>query len=278
MRFHLVNDFIIFKMVKKIIISLFFLLPLIQVSSQVLPEPPVPPRLVNDLSGILDKQSVDNLERALMGFSNETSTQIAIVTLNDISGYEISDFSFRLAEKWGIGQKDKRNGILILVKPKTSQSKGEAFIAVGYGLEGAVPDVVAKRIVQNEMIPYFRANDYGGGLIAGTNILMEITRGEYTADKYLERSTIAAKPVAIAIVIIFFILMAVVISKGQKVRSSSIGHDLPFWVLLSMLGSSGTRNRSGGWDNFSSGSGSFGGGFGGFGGGSFGGGGAGGSW
>lgn len=255
----------------KYAIVLFFLSLISLTSAQTFPEQPSPPRLVNDFSGILDENSSNQLEQALAQFAQETSTQIAIVTLNDISGYDPSDYAFRLAESWGIGQKGKSNGILILIKPKIGTEKGEAFIAVGYGLEGVVPDAVARRIVQNEMIPRFRENNYAGGLMAGVTVLTEITRGEYTADAYVERSAGAGGAVVLLIVIFIVVFIAV---KGQKTQSSSIGKELPFLVLLSMLGS-GSRH-SGSWGSFSSGSG--GGGFGGFGGGSFGGGGAGGSW
>lgn len=251
-------------------------------NAQDLPEPPVPPRLVNDFSGLLDASAREQLEAALAQFDRETSTQIAIVTINDLAGYDVSDFAFRLAEKWGIGQKDKRNGILILVKPKTGNEKGQVFIATGYGLEGAVPDAVAHRIVDLEILPRFRQNDYAGGLQAAATVLMDLTRGEYTADAYIEKSGSGSEHVAGIIFLFFFFLVIFFVVKGQKTKSSAIGHDLPFWVLMSMLGS-GSRH-SGSWDSFSSGSGGFGGfgggggGFGGFGGGSFGGGGAGGSW
>jgi uncharacterized protein len=126
------------------------------------------------------------------------------------------------------------------------------------------------------MIPRFKNNDYAGGIAAGVSVLMELTRGEYTADKYMERTGSSGGLFGgLGIIIIFFILLLTSLGR-QRARHSSIGHDLPFWVLLSMMGS-GHRSHSGSWGSFSSGTGSFGG-FGGFGGGSFGGGGAGGSW
>lgn len=250
--------------------------------AQTFPEPTNPPRLVNDFSGLLDVSAREQLEASLVQFDRETSTQIAIVTINDLAGYDISDYAFRLAEKWGIGQKEKRNGILILVKPKTGNEKGQVFIATGYGLEGAVPDAVAHRIVDLEILPRFRQNDYAGGLQAAAVVLMDLTRGEYTADAYIEKTKNGSGHFGGVVFLLFFFLIIFFVVKGQNTKSSAIGRDLPFWVLLSMLGS-GSRH-SGSWDSFSSGSGSFGGfgsgggGFGGFGGGSFGGGGAGGSW
>ena len=261
---------------------ILFILTLLSPSfGQTFPEKPQTPRLVNDFSKILDDGSLNQLEHLLVQFSNETSTQIAIVVLNDLDGYAISDYAFRLAEKWGIGQKDSNNGILVLLKPKLGNEKGEAFIAVGYGLEGAVPDAVARRIVNNEMIPLFRQNNYAGGLQAGVAVLMDITRGEYTGGKYMERTKDSSEAIGGVLFVMILFLVIFTIFRGKKAQSSSIGKELPFWVLLSMLGS-GSRH-SGSWGGFSSGSGGFGGGrsgggFGGFGGGSFGGGGAGGSW
>ena len=151
------------------------------------PSPPQPLRLVNDFAGILPQQKVMMLNEKLAEFARETSTQITVVTVNDLHGYDKADYAVRLAEKWGIGQKGKDNGILILVKPKTSESTGKVFIAVGYGLEGVVPDVVAKEtIVENEMIPWFKKGDYFIGIDRATNVLMGLTKKEFTAEQYIQ--------------------------------------------------------------------------------------------
>ncbi len=245
-----------------------------------LPERPTPPRIVNDFAGIFDQGQAEEMERSLVQFNNETSTQVAVVTIPDLEGYDAGDYTFRLAEKWGVGQKGKNNGILILVKPKTTDSKGHAFIATGYGVEGAVPDAIAKRIVENEMIPQFKNNDYYGGVNAGVKVIMELTRGEYTADEYVQKNSGKTGGSVFIVFIIIFIIIFTMARKAKNTNNSSIGRSLPFWMLMSMLGSSG--RHSGSWGNFNSGGGSFGGGggggFSGFGGGSFGGGGAGGSW
>lgn len=244
------------------------------------PKRPSPPRLVNDFAGIFDQNQVQTLENTLVQFNNQTSTQVAVVTLSDLKGYDAGDYSFQLAEKWGVGQKGKNNGILILIKPKTKDSNGQAFIATGYGVEGAVPDAVARRIVDNEMIPHFKANKYYDGVVAGVNVIMELTYGEYTADAYVQKTSGKAGAVAFIVVFIFIILIFTMAGRANRIKNSSIGGSLPFWMLLSMMGSGSSGRHSGHWGNFNSGGGSFGGGggFGGFGGGSFGGGGAGGSW
>lgn len=262
-----------------ILLVVLFLGPVAS-SGQDFPERPQPPRLINDFADVLDSRAENVLEQELVAFARQTSTQIAVVTISDLEGYDKADYAFQLAEKWGIGQKGKDNGVLILVQPKIGNKRGQAFIATGYGLEGVVPDAVARRIVDNEMIPRFKRNDYAGGIAAGVSVLMELTRGEYTAEGYLKKTGSSGSMLGgIGIIVFFFIILLTSLGR-QRARHSSIGHDLPFWVLLSMLGS-GSRSQTGSWGSFSSGSGPFGGsggGFGGFGGGSFGGGGAGGSW
>src|SRR5512133_1583407 len=139
--------------------------------AQEIPEKPVPQRLVNDFTQTLNQQETGALERKLVAFNDSTSTQIAIVIVPSLQGYDKSDYAQRLAEKWGIGQKGLNNGILILVKPKTADSNGQVFIAPGYGLEGIVPDLTAAEIIDNEMIPSFRENDYYGALDKASNTL-----------------------------------------------------------------------------------------------------------
>jgi len=247
--------------------------------AQDIPEPPSPPRLVNDLAGILTPDQVSQLENRLVLFNDSTSTQIAVVIVPSLNGYDKADFTYRLAEKWGVGQKGKNNGIVVMIKPKTSAEKGEAFIASGYGLEGVVPDITAKRIIENEMIPHFARDDYYGGINAGVNTLMGLVKGEYTAEQYNKKAQ--KNPVAY-LVPIFIMLLVFFIIRVSRARSYSVGKSLPFWTAFWLLGSMGRGSHSGTWNSFSSGSGGFGGGggggFGGFGGGSFGGGGAGGSW
>jgi uncharacterized protein len=245
-----------------------------RLTAQDLPEPPNPPRLVNDLAGILSAGEIQALENKLVAFNDSSSTQIAVVIVPSLNGYEKMDYTYRLAEKWGIGQKGKNNGLLIMVKPKTATEKGEVFIAPGYGLEGVIPDAICKRIVDNEMIPYFREGNYYGGIEAATSTIMSLAKGEYTADQYAKGKK--AGPYALLIPVIIMAIVFFLIRSGRA-RSHSIGKNIPFWTAFWLLGSMGSGSHSGSWNNFSSGGGG-GGGFGGFGGGSFGGGGAGGSW
>lgn len=260
---------------KKLVVLLVVLSWYFTVSAQI-PERPSPPRLVNDFAEVLDQDEQNSMERILEQFARETSTQIVVVTVNDLHGYDPGDFAFRLGEAWGIGQKDKDNGLVILLKPKKDNERGQVFIATGYGLEGVLPDAVVNgAIIDTEMIPYFKDGKYYSGLQSGINVIMDITRGEYTARYYQEnyaRETGGPLPV---IIIFLFIFVLFPLLRGRRRRYYSPGKSLPFWIALGLM--SGGHSHRGSFGNFSSGRGSFGG-FGGFGGGSFGGGGAGGSW
>lgn len=258
--------------------ALFFL-QVNTLSSQSIPDRPNPPRLVNDFAGMLNAQEVNALENKLVGFSDSTTTQIAIVTVSSLDGTDISEYAQNLAEKWGIGQKGLNNGVLILIKPKTSDSRGYAKIAPGYGLEGALPDIACGEIVDYEIIPAFKNNDFYGGLDKATSTIMSLVRGEFTAADYGNRGKKSSgKGILVgAILIGIFILISIIsgASKGGNNKNISSG-GLPFWLLLSMMNSG--RGHGGSWGGFSGGGGGSSGGFGGFGGGSFGGGGASGSW
>ena len=267
-------------MTKKIILLVLFILPLIHFSAfseNVFPEKLNPPRIVNDYTNFLSQKENAYLENKLVKFNNETSTQIAIVIVKSLNGYDKSDYAARLGEKWGVGQKGSNNGLLILIKPKYAREKGEVFIATGYGLEGAVPDAVAKRIVEREIIPNFKNGLYFKGLNSAVDRIIELTKGEYTSNEYMKKNTEGAGSVIGFFMLFFIIIIFSIIGKFRRARHYSLGHNIPLWTAL-WLASSSSHSSGSSWNSFSSGSGSFGGGFGGFGGGGFGGGGAGGSW
>jgi uncharacterized protein len=243
------------------------------------PDRPVPPRLVNDFAGMLNQDEINSLEQKLVAFNDSTSTQIAIVTVPNLMGYDKADYAQRLAEKWGIGQKGLNNGILILVKPQQPDSNGQVFITQGYGLEGAIPDLTCLQIVDNDILPSFRKNEIYEGLNNATNTLMALARGEFSAEEYGQRAkknTGQKIPFGLIVFIIFIVIMLISRGSGGSNQRNISSKGLPMWLLLSMM-NSGRGSHGGSWGGFSGGGGG-GGGFGGFGGGSFGGGGAGGSW
>ena len=257
---------------------IFFVLmqvPGIELIAQVPPRPE-PPRLVSDFAGILTAQELSALEIKLVEFSQQTSNQIVIVTLNSLGGMDRSQMAYSIGQQWGVGRSDFSNGLVILVKPKIANERGEAFIATGYGLEGALPDATCRRIIDNEMIPHFMNDDYYSGLNAALNIIIPITKNEYNHQEYMNQTEGSPLGGFLIIIIIFAFIIALARRKGG---GSNMGggnrKELSGWELF-LLGSILSSGKSSG-RGF--GGGSFGGGgFGGFGGGGFGGGGAGGSW
>ena len=258
---------------------LFFTISVDRIYSQNIPERPNPPRLVNDFAGMLKADEVNSLENKLVAFNDSTSTQIAIVIVPSLGGYDKADYAQTLAEKWGIGRKGSNNGVLILIKPNRPDSKGEVQIATGYGLEGAIPDITCAEIIDREIVPAFREGNYFEGLNNATNTLMSLARGEFTAAQYgqkAKKSTGKGVPLGLMIIVVFVIISMISRNSGGSNNKHISTGGLPFWMLLGMMNSG--RGSGGSWGGFSGGGGGGGGGFGGFGGGSFGGGGAGGSW
>jgi len=248
------------------------------------PDKPNPERLVNDFAAMFNTGEVNMLENKLVDFSNRTTTQMVLVTLPDLRNEDISMVATEIGQKWRVGSEKFDNGIVILIKPKTAAAKGEVFIATGYGLEGVIPDAIAKRIVDYEILPAFREGNYFQGVEQAITTMMELSLGEYSAKEYEEKSEKGNVPgIAILLIVVFFIFIFSAAGKAGNMSKRTISGkgNLPFWILLGMLMNSGSKGK-GSWGGFSSGRGSFGGGsgggFGGFGGGSFGGGGAGGSW
>jgi uncharacterized protein len=240
------------------------------------PAKPSPARLVNDYINKLTPEQEEALERKLVAYDDSTSNQIAIVTIGDIGDYDISDFAVALAREWKIGT-EKNNGILILVLEDKERGKRKVWIEVGYGLEGAIPDITAKQIIEADIVPNFKADDIYRGLDEGTSDLMRAAAGEYKAPAgYSDRKKGkggGSIPVAMIIFIVIMIIISNINKRGGGGMMSRRGYRRwdnnvpPIWFP----GGGG----GGGWGGGGS---SGGGGFGGFGGGSFGGGGAGGDW
>ncbi len=225
--------------------------------------------LVQDYANLLTPEEKKNFEVQLNQISRETSSQILLVTVTDLFGYDKNDYASRLGEAWGVGGK-KDNGVVILILPKTDEHKGEISIQTGYGIEGLIPDITAERIVQQEMIPQFKNGQFGAGIQAAIGVIVKLTKGEFKADQYGQSESDGAM---IFIVLVFFLILFVILKAKIKGGGQNFGSTAAGLGAASFLSGMG-RPSSGGFGGFSSGSG----GFGGFGGGSFGGGGAGGSW
>ena len=239
-----------------------------------IPLKPNPPRLVNDYANIIPDGDEAQMEKYLEQLALSSKTRVVVVTTPTLNNYEKAQFAYEIGERWGVGDKEFDNGVVMLVKPKEVDGKGSTFIATGYGLEGIIPDAIAKRIVEQEMIPRFKQQDYVGGIAAGLQVVSDLALKEYPASAYAQKSKkkTRVKGIGGGIIFIIFIIFAI-LSRINRARHYSMGSGTSIWTALflanAMRGSSG-----GSWSDFSSGSG----GFGGFGGGSFGGGGAGGDW
>jgi uncharacterized protein len=240
---------------------LFCLIAAGQIFAQV-PERPNPPHLVNDLAGMLSEEEAQRLEYKLVALDDSTGNQIAILTVPNLNDNDISAFANEVFNNWGIGHKDKNNGILILL----ARDERKSHIEVGYGLEGAIPDVVCKRILQDVMKPLFKQGQFYEGLHQGTDILAKLSSGEYKASDYAspkkygrgKAAPLTGMQKIIGFIVLLLILWAVIKNP---------------WLLLLFMNSGGRRG-GGGFGDFSGGRGDFGG----FGGGSSGGGGASGDW
>ncbi len=211
------------------------------------------------------------LNAKLEQFERDTSNQILIWVDEKIpEGFTLEDFTVRAAQKWGAGQKKEDNGAILFVFTGDRKVR----IEVGYGLEGAVPDVTAKRIIENEIVPRFREGDYPGGVAAGADAMMAATKGEYqgtgrTVDEGRRRRSGELSCLVAAVFLGVFVFLPLLVRSRRAFRT----HGGRGWW-------SGGGWGGGGWSGGGFGGGGWSGGGGGFsgGGGSFGGGGASGSW
>jgi uncharacterized protein len=246
-------------------------------------------KLVFDEANILDDRQEKSLEQKLELFAVNSSNEIYVVIVPDLCGMERAQFAIELGELWGAGQKAEDNGIIVLVKPKTAESRGQTFLAIGRGLEAVIPDAQTFLIIDNEMLPRFRNNDMYGGIDAATTTLMQLATGEYNIDtyrqKYEKKGSESGSTMFLIILLVLLFFLAV---KFFQVRQYARLNNIGFWAAWTLLNAARSRQR-GYWGDFNSGTGGFGGfggggssgggGFGNFGGGgSFGGGGAGGDW
>ncbi len=236
--------------------------------------------LVNDYVGILNLSKRNNIEKTLVEFSKATGVQIAIVIVSELCGYDKANYATILGEKWGVGQKGKDNGIVMLIKPTGSKGQRGAFIAIGYGLESVIPDVIAKEIIDREMIPHFKKKDFHTGISSACMVLMKLAQKEFSPEEYSK--TGKKKRWSLPVFIVLLVILVFVFNIYKGARSYALTNSIGFWTALIMI-STASRSHRGYYNSFSSGSNSFGGlgsgsGFSGFGSGSFGGGGAGGSW
>ncbi len=262
---------------KRILVFCFLLLAIFT-KAQDIEKAPNPPRLVNDFAHVLSQDQIDALERKLVAYDDSTSIQIAIITVQTTGDYVIEDYARKILREWGVGNKKTNNGIVLLAAIKDRKVR----IETGYGMEGAIPDITAKQIIETEITPNFRTENYYRGFDEAADAIIQAARGEYKAPAGYNDRRKGKGGAPIAGVIFVFIIILFVLSRigggkggGGMMTRSGI---LP-WILVNSILNSG--GRGGGWGGGGGGGwsgGGGGGGFGGFGGGSGGGGGASGGW
>ncbi len=230
--------------------------------------PPSPAKLVNDYSGTLTAEQIATLEHKLVKYDDSTSNQFAVVLVKSTDGYSIEDAAIELGRKWGVGNKDFNNGLVILI----ATDDRKMTIQMGYGLEGAITDLQSKSIIDNAFTPNFKAGNYYRGIDEGVDDLIKAAEGRYQAPAgYGKRKS--SKGPGIGTIIFIIIILVIIFGGGGGGGTYVSRGGYRGWGGLGGLGGLG----GGGWSGGGGGS-SSGGGFGGFGGGSFGGGGSSGSW
>lgn len=251
----------------------FLLFTILPVFAQEPLYPEKPEGYVTDQAKMLGDTA--DLEEMLSNFEKETSNEIAVVTIESLEGISIEEYAVELFQKWGVGKKGLDNGVLLVV----SRDDREVRIETGYGLEGALPDGVAKIIIANEITPAFKEGDYHDGVKKGLESIMAATKGEYVPEPQEEEGGFASGIIGF---IVFFAVFTIIIvigifSNRKKNRSGKKGGGAGTYTSTSDDDSGSFWGGSSSSGGFSSGGGSSSG-FGGFGGGSSGGGGASGKW
>ena len=180
------------------------LLPTLAMAAEVMP--PKPDAYFNDYAHVASSATATELNQKLEQFERDTSSQILVAVYPKMeSDSSIEDYTVRVAQSWGIGQKGKDNGAVLFVFVQDHKM----YIQVGYGLEGALPDGLAKQIIENELKPHFRDGDFDGGLRAGVSAILQATKGEYKGTGRTaagrSRQTISPNAIWIALVIIFIL-------------------------------------------------------------------------
>lgn len=210
-------------------------------------------RQVNDWADLLSSTQEGQLEEALRQFEAQTSNQLIVATFTSLEGESLEDVSIRMMEKWKPGQAGKDNGVILSVFKEEKKIR----IEVGYGLEGALPDITAGQIIRDDISPFFKEGRWYDGIVSGLNSIAQATQGEYqgTGRKSSERNNENSNPLGLLFPLIIFLLL----SRG---RMGGLGG----FFLGSMLGSAMGGRRGGGFGGGGFGGGGFSGG-GGFGGG-----------
>jgi len=224
--------------------------------------PPKPDRYFNDYAGVISKSAALRFNEELAQFERETSDQVVIAIFPKMqSDSDIADYTQRVAQAWGVGQKERRNGVVLFVFVQDRKM----FIQVGYGLEGALPDITAFDITEYRIKPHFRNSDYEGGIATGIDAIFKAIRGEYKGSGKTVAEKHRGGGASSIWSFIIFLIVLIIISRmlrrlGGWGYSSRGGGPVFFPVGGGGGGSSSGDGGGGGFSGFSGGGGSFGGG------------------
>jgi uncharacterized protein len=220
--------------------------------------PAAPARYFNDYARVVSPAVAEQLNAKLEQFERDSSNQLLVVIYPKMeSDSSVSDYTVRVAQSWRGGQKNKNNGAVLFAFMQEHQ----LYLQVGYGLEGSLPDAIAKRIIETEIVPRFRQQDVDGGMKAAVTAMIAATKGEYAGNSGTQndlRRGRSSRNINIGIVIIF-IIISIAFSRRRSQRTYVFGGRRGGWWLGPPGGGSGW-NSGGGSGGFSGGGGSFGGG------------------
>ena len=214
---------------RRVLIVIFFLSSFSIWAQRDLPEKPNPPRLVNDLTSYtLSASEQGILERKLLAYEDSTSTQVAILIVNNLNGYEVVDYAQGVGEKWGVGTGNKDNGVLIVVAIQDRK----AAIVTGYGMEGSITDAATYTIREDYMNPRFQQGNFFEGLDDATDIIFKLASGEYKADQVARGGEIKREDKGFPFSFLFILSFSLFLLLPEEVEEAAM-------VLVECLGGLG---------------------------------------
>ena len=236
----------------------FILSTAVNASADIPPRPSNANDLIYDYAHVIDSTYLTTIRDSLHALYMYNKSQVVVITVESLDGMEIEDYCQELFHEWGIGDKEKNNGVLILVKPKTEKSKGKVRIHTGYGAEGVLPDILCKKIQTDSMIPSFKENNYGLAILKAVNLITPAMKGEYPQEiasflQEKEKERESNSRIAVIIYVILYILICGLIWYFFFMPTKKDWYSIMASpVFAASLGSSGRSSRSSSWSSSSS--------------------------
>lgn len=251
-----------------IALALIALMAVIVATAQIPPRPKTADDLIYDNAHVIDSANYSVIRDSLRNLYMYNKTQVVVLTVESLDGMEIEDFCQQVFQEWGIGDKETNNGVLIAIKPKTEASRGQVRIHTGYGAEGALPDLLCKKIETDSMIPAFKENNYGLAVRKAVSLIIPSMKGEYPHDiatflKEKEAEKERNSLIAVIVYVILYVLLCGLIwyfffmptnSDWYSIMASPLiaASITPYSSRRSSSGSSWSSGSSSGWSSSSS--------------------------